>query len=381
MPAPKTQPKKSESADTKKKSNWDKIKEFEYELSKMQYNKRTQHHYGLVRAKIAELKKKEELRSSKGPATTGYSVRKTGDATVILVGFPSSGKSSLLNVLTNANSPVGAYEFTTLSVIPGLLEYKDAKIQILDVPGIVQGAASGKGRGREVLSVMQNADMAIILVDTLRPNAYNVIMEEVRDAHLRLNKRRPDVKIKKRPKGGIQIGKTVRLESLADETIVSVARELGLNNADILIRSDIGVDDLIDVIHGNKIYIPGLTVVNKIDLVDDGRLDEIKKEVHADVCISAEQKMNIDKLKDAIFERLDFIRVYCKEVGKKADLEIPLIMRRGNTIRDMCNKLHRDFVNKFRFAKIWGRSAKFPGQMQMLDHVLADGDVVQIHLK
>jgi ribosome-interacting GTPase 1 len=189
------------------------------------------------------------------------------------------------------------------------------------------------------------------------------------------------VKIKKRPKGGIQIGKTVRLESLADETIVSVARELGLNNADILIRSDIGVDDLIDVIHGNKIYIPGLTVVNKIDLVDDGRLDEIKKEVHADVCISAEQKMNIDKLKDAIFERLDFIRVYCKEVGKKADLEIPLIMRRGNTIRDMCNKLHRDFVNKFRFAKIWGRSAKFPGQMQMLDHVLADGDVVQIHLK
>ena len=380
MPAPKNQPKKPEASD-KKKTNWDKIKEFEDELSKMQYNKRTQYHYGLVRAKIAELKKKEELRSSKGPATTGYSVRKTGDATVILVGFPSSGKSSLLNVLTNANSPVGAYEFTTLSVIPGLLEYKDAKIQILDVPGIVQGAASGKGRGREVLSVMQNADMAIILVDTLRPNAFNVIMDEVRDAHLRINKRKPDVKIKKRPKGGIQIGKTVRLENLADETIVSIARELGVSNADILIRSEMGVDDLIDVIQGNKIYIPGLTVLNKIDLVDDERLEEIKKDIHPDVCISAELKINIDGLKDAIFDKLDFIRVYCKEAGKKADLEVPLIMRRGNTIRDMCNKLHRDFVNKFRFAKIWGRSAKFPGQMHMLNHVLQDGDIVQIHLK
>jgi len=367
--------------DKKKSSNWEKIQEMEAELSKMQYNKRTQYHYGLVRAKIAELKRKEEARQAKGPATHGYSVRKTGDATVILVGFPSSGKSSILNAITNANSPVGAYEFTTLSVIPGLLEHKSAKIQILDVPGIVQGAASGRGRGREVLSVMQNADMAIILVDTLRPNAYKVMMDEIRDAHLRINKVKPDVKIKRRPKGGIQIGKTVRLENLSDDTIKSVARELGLSNAEILIRSDIGVDDLIDVIQANKVYIPGLTVLNKIDLVDKDRLDELKRELRPDVCVSAELKTNMDELKEAIFNRLNFIRVYCKEVGKKADLQVPLIMRRRNTIRDMCNKLHRDFVNKFRFAKVWGKSAKFPGQMLMLNHVLEDGDIVQIHLK
>jgi ribosome-interacting GTPase 1 len=245
----------------------------------------------------------------------------------------------------------------------------------------VKGAASGRGRGREVLSVMQNADMAIILVDTLRPDAYRVIMDEIRDAHLRINKRKPDVRIKKKAKGGIQVGKTVRLENLSDDTIKSVARELGLNNADILIRSEIGVDDLIDAIQANKIYIPGLTVLNKIDLIDNERLEELKRELRPDVCVSAEQKTNMDKLKDAIFDRLSFIRVYCKEVGKKADLQVPLIMRKGNTIRDMCNKLHRDFVNKFRFAKVWGRSAKFPGQMLMLNHVLEDGDIVQIHLK
>lgn len=365
----------------KKVSNWDRIQELEHELSKMQYNKRTQHHYGLVRAKIASLRKKEESRVSKGPKTTGYSVRKSGDATVILVGFPSAGKSSLLNVLTNANSPIGAYEFTTLDVIPGLLEHKDAKIQILDVPGIVRGAASGKGRGREVLSVLQNADLALIIVDTLRPNAYNVILKEIYDSHLRLNKQKPDVRIKKKSKDGIRIGKTVSLPLLSDETIVSVCKEMRINNAEVLIRSEIGVEDLIDVIEANKIYIPGITVLNKIDLVEDDRLEEIRKEVNPDICISAEKKIKTEEVKELIFQKLRFIRVYCKEVGKKADMGIPLILRQGSTIRTMCDKLHRDFINKFRFARVWGPSAKFPGQRLMLSHELKDMDVVQIHLR
>ncbi|MBW2997240.1 50S ribosome-binding GTPase, partial [Candidatus Woesearchaeota archaeon] len=340
---PKAPPKKPK-PEKKKVSNWDRIQELEQELSKMQYNKRTQHHYGLVRAKIAGLKKKEESRVAKGPKTTGYSVRKSGDATVILVGFPSAGKSSLLNLLTNANSPIGAYEFTTLDVIPGLLEHKDAKIQILDVPGIVRGAASGRGRGREVLSVLQNADLALLIVDTLRPNAHNVMLKEIHDAHLRLNKQKPDVRIKKKSKDGIRIGKTVKLPLLSDDTIVSVCKEMRINNAEVLIRSEIGVEDLIDVIESNKIYIPGITVLNKIDLVEDDRLEEIKKEIKPDICISAEKKINIDEVKEIIFQKLRFIRVYCKEVGKKADMGVPLILRQGSTIRTMCDKLHRDFI-------------------------------------
>jgi small GTP-binding protein len=373
--------KKTDAAPKKKTSNWDRIQDMEKELSSMQYNKRTQHHYGLVRAKIAELKKKEEARRASGPKTTGYSVKKSGDATVILVGFPSAGKSSLLNAITNANSPVGAYEFTTLDVVPGLLEHKDAKIQILDVPGIVQGAASGRGRGREVLSVLQNADLALILVDTLRPNALNVITKEIYDSHLRLNKRKPDVKITKKSKDGIRIGKTVRLPELTDETIVAICKEMRIMNAEILIRSPIDADDFIDVIEKNKIYIPGLTILNKIDLVDDKRLKEIKEEVKPDLCISAQENINLEQLKEAIFDRLDFIRVYCKEVGKPADMDIPLIMKRDSTIRTMCEKLHRDVVTKFKFAKVWGVSAKFPGQRLMLRHRLKDKDVVEIHLR
>jgi len=110
-----------------KKTSYDKIKEFEHELSTTKYNKKTQHHIGLVKAKIANLKKKELVRSASKGKKEGYSVRKTGDGTVIMLGFPSVGKSTLLNKITNANSPIGSYDFTTLSVIPGTMEYKHAK--------------------------------------------------------------------------------------------------------------------------------------------------------------------------------------------------------------------------------------------------------------
>lgn len=365
----------------KKVSNDDKIKELEAEMSKMQYNKRTQHHYGLLRAKIAMLKKKDEARSSKKGKTEGYAVRRSGDATVILVGFPSAGKSSLLNELTNADSPVGSYEFTTLSVVPGLLEYKGAKIQILDVPGIVAGAASGKGRGREVLSVLQNADLGLILLDTLRPNAKKVIEKEIFDSHLRLNKKKPDVKIKKTMKNGIRIGRTVPTPELTDIMIKSICKEFKISNADVLIRSKINSEEFIDVLENNKIYIPGLIALNKIDLVDYDRLEEITDETGADIGVSAQKKVNLEELKELIFSKLEFIRVYCKEVGKPADMKEPLILRKGVTVEGMCLKLHKDFVKKFKFSRIWGPSAKFPGQRLMLQHVLQDEDVVEIHVR
>ncbi len=325
--------------------------------------------------------KRDAARSAKKGKVEGYTVRRSGDATVILVGFPSAGKSSLLNEITNAESPVGAYEFTTLSVVPGLLEHKGAKIQILDVPGIVAGAASGKGRGREVLSVLQNADLGLILLDTLRPNAKKVIEKEIFDAQLRLNKKKPDVKITKKIKNGILIGRTVRTPELTDVMIKSICKELRISNAEVLIRSKINAEEFIDVIEGNKIYIPGLIALNKMDLVDYDRLNEIENETKADISISAQKKVNLEELKEVIFNHLEFIRIYCKEAGKPADMKEPLILRRGVTIDGMCRKLHKDFVKKFKFSRVWGPSAKFPGQRLMLHHTLQDEDVVEIHLR
>ncbi|MBW3015216.1 GTP-binding protein [Candidatus Woesearchaeota archaeon] len=361
-------------------STSDKIRELEKELSTTKYNKRTQHHIGLVKAKIRMLKEKQESRSRSGPKFEGYTVKKSGDASVILIGFPSVGKSTLLNALTGANSQVGAYDFTTLDVVPGILEYNEAKIQILDVPGIVKGAASGKGRGKEVLSVMRNADLVLMLVDALHPEHYRVIKKEVYDSHLRLNQKRPDVTITKTEKGGIDLGTTCKLTKLTKETIKAILQEFRINNARVVIREDITPDQLIDVIEKNKIYIPGITILTKIDLIPSLQLAKLKKDIRPDLAISSQQKIGIEQLKDLIFNKLNFMRVYTKEVGKKADLTDPLIIAKSSTIRDVCRKLHKDFEVKFRFARVWGNSAKFPGQKLSLNHVLKDKDIVEIHI-
>lgn len=357
-----------------------KIRELQEKIANTPYNKKTQSAIGMYKAQIAKLREKQEKSSSSGPGE-GWEVRKTGDGTVILVGFPSAGKSTLLNQLTDADSKVGLYSFTTLSCIPGVMKYRYANIQILDVPGIVKGAATGRGRGKEVLSSMRNADLCLILLDATKPQEYDVITQEIYDIQIRLNQKKPDVKINKTSKDGIRIGSTVKLTHLDEETIIRILKEFRINNAEVVLRDDITADQFIDCVEGNKKYMEAITVINKADLVTPERLAKLKGKYDADLSISAENGDGIAELKEFIFEKLDLIRIYLKEPGENADLEEPLIMFRDSRIRDVCDKLHRDFVKKFRYARIWGSSAKFPGQKVHDKHVLKDDDILEIHLR
>lgn len=359
-----------------------KIKDLEDQISKTKYNKRTQHSIGLMKAQLAKLKEKHEVSSSKGgPQGVGYSVKRSGDGTVIMVGYPSTGKSTLLNALTDADSEVGAYAFTTLTVIPGMLDYNHAKIQILDVPGIVHGAASGRGRGKEVLSTMRNADLCMIILDSLHPEHLNSIKQEIYETGIRINMKKPDVKIKKTSKDGIRIGRTVPTPDLDDETINSILRAFRINNAEVLIRSTVDQDEFIDCIQENKKYMPAIIVLNKMDLISKEELDKMKKKLDIDIAVSGHSMVNLDKLKDLIFQRLELIRLYLKEPGKEADMKEPLIIFKDSSIKDVCEKLHREFVSKFKFARVWGKSAKFGGQKLSLSHVLKDNDVLELHIR
>jgi len=200
------------------------IQEVEEEIRKTQYNKATSHHIGRLKAKIARMRDEIEKKSSSKGGGEGYSVKKSGDGTVTLVGFPSVGKSTLLNKVTGAKSEVGAYEFTTLTVVPGVLEHKGATIQFLDVPGLVKGASSGRGRGKEVISVIRNSDMVIFLLDVFQPKHYEVLMDELYQAGIRVDEVPPDVSIKRKDRGGIEINSTIELD-LNEETIKAVLDE------------------------------------------------------------------------------------------------------------------------------------------------------------
>ncbi len=353
------------------------IQEVEEEIKKTPYNKATSHHIGKLKAKLARLRDEVVKKSAKSGGGEGYSVRKSGDATVTLVGFPSVGKSTLLNKLTGANSEVGAYEFTTLDVIPGVLEHNNATIQILDVPGLVKGAASGRGRGREVISVVRNCDLVVFMLDVFQNYHHGVLTQELYDAGIRLNQKAPDVVIKRQDRGGVTISSTKELD-LTEDLIKAILNEYKIHNAHVLIRDKIDVDQLIDVIMGNRVYIPAVVVVNKVDMADQYVLKKCKDEYPEATYISADKEENLEAVKDLIYEALDFIRVYLKPQGGPADMEEPLIVRKGTTVGDVCDHLHRDFRRKFRYSQIWGTSAKHPGQRAGLEHVLDDKDLLTL---
>jgi uncharacterized protein len=355
------------------------IEEFEAELRKTKYNKRTQHHIGLVKAKIARLKREVQTEAKKGGKHVGYSVKRTGDATVAFVGFPSVGKSTLLNALTNAESEVGEYDFTTLDVVPGVLFHNGAKIQLLDIPGLIEGAAKGAGRGKEVFSVVKACDLVLIVMDPKTANSYSQILTEVYGADIRLNCVPPDVSVKRKGFGGIDLGSVRRLTKLDDETVKGIMRELGFTNASIVIRKDITQDELVDVLEGNRVYMPGITVVNKLDTISLAEKGRIHKLVKPDLFISSEDGTHIAALKELIFQRLKLMRIFMKDPGKDPDMDEPLIMHKGDTIGNVCNKLHRSIIKRFRYAKVWG-SSKFPGQQLGENYMLKDNDVVQLVL-
>ena len=355
----------------------DKIAEIEEEIANTKYNKATQHHIGKLKAKLAQLRE-DVVTSSSGPKGSGYGVRKAGDATVALVGLPSVGKSTLLNCLTDADSETGSYAFTTLDVVPGVLKYNDANIQILDLPGLIEGAARGAGRGKEVLSVIRSADLIVHVVDATEP-APHVILKELYDSGLRLNSRPPNGSISKTGIGGIEVI-SITEQELEEEAIKTIVREYGIVNAQVVLRQKITIDDLVDILAKTRVYAPSFNVLTKVDMVNSDQLKEASSTFGSEgfVEISAPTGKGIEKLKKKIYEYLDFISIYMKPQGEKADLEEPMVVRKGTTIAEISQRLHRDFIRKFRYSQVWGPSAKFPGQTVGLNHEVQNGDVVSI---
>ncbi len=356
------------------------IKEIEEEIKKTQYNKATQHHVGLLKAKIAILRQKQEARSKKSPGE-GFAVKKSGDATACLLGFPSVGKSTILNRLTNAESRTAAYAFTTLTCIPGVLNYKSAKIQILDVPGIIKGAAGGAGKGREVLAVVRNSDLVILVADIFDLKQIEAIRKELYDANIRLDEGIPEVTIKTTLRGGIHLATLKKLTKISTETVLAILKEYKINNAYVTIREDITAERFIDALEGNRTFLPSLLILNKSDLASKEQIESSVKTTGG-MPVSAASNKYMEELKEVIFQRLKFIRIYLKEYGKKADMDEPLIMKSGTRVREVCQKLHKDFVAKFKYARVWGKSAKYPGEKYTnLDHLMMDQDVLEIKLR
>jgi len=343
----------------------EKIKAIQDEIGRTQLNKATEHHIGLLKAKIAKLKREQEAvqikKSSK--KSDGFDVRRTGDATVVIIGLPSVGKSTLLNALTGSKSSVGAFQFTTVTVVPGILDYRGAKIQMLDLPGIIKGASNGRGLGKRILSVARSADIVLLVLDVFQPYHEDVLINELSNIGIRLNKKPPNIVIEKSTTGGIAIAQQVKLKKMSEKLMKDILNVYGYTSARVVIREDIDSEQLVDFLTGNKTYAKSITILNKIDLVDKKFLKKVSKKLKTEfIPVSANSSDNIAELRDRIYDELQFIRIYLRPKGGETDYKEPLIIRNGNSVLDVCNKLHRKLRKDFRYGLVWGKSVKFGGQ-------------------
>jgi len=363
-----------------------KIAAIEAEYARTQKNKATSYHLGTLKAKLAKLK--SELINGPGgkssgskDAGRGFDVNKSGDTRIGLVGFPSVGKSTLLTSLTGTRSEAAAYEFTTLTCIPGTMNYKGARIQVLDLPGIIEGAADGKGRGRQVISTARTCNLILVVLDASKPVTHKKIIEqELFNFGIRINQKRPEIKIVKKESGGIGYQEMVtQTKGMNSEVVRLVMKEYKVSCAEVIVREDVTVDQFIDVIEGNRSYVPVLYVFNKIDSITIEELD-ILDNMPNYVPISSTLKWNLEELLEAVWDRCNMLRIYTKPKGRMPDYEEPVILHasRNPTIEEFCNRLHKSLISEFAHAFVWGKSAKHQPQRCGKDHVLADEDIVQI---
>jgi small GTP-binding protein len=371
----------------------ERIKELEERLASTIPNKHTMKSINYIKAQLAKLR--EELiiiASSKKGGGAGFGIKKSGDAQVAFIGFPSVGKSSLLNLLTegNTHSKVAEYDFTTITAIPGMMTIEKANIQLIDLPGIILGASAGKGRGKEVIGAVRTAELMLIIICFRNNGSINfsdldIIRKELYNTGIRLNTRPPRIVIKERPRGGIHFSCKGEQNMDKDE-VKALMIELGVLNAGVYFAEPgITPNQLIDYVMGNRRYTKEFVVINKSDLMKTPiPAETITEAIGHDhwIMISAKNQENINALRHKIFLELDLIRVYLKPPRREADLSKPIILHHGDTIETLCLKIHKRFIKDYRYSLIWGDSAKHPGQkFENLDHVLKDGDIISIYLK
>lgn len=360
----------------------EKIKAIEDEMSKTQKNKATSFHLGQLKAKLAKLRREllTDSSSGGGGGGVGFDVARTGVATIGFVGFPSVGKSTLLSKLTGTHSEAAAYEFTTLTTVPGIIKYKGAKIQMLDLPGIIEGAKDGKGRGKQVIAVARSVNLLFLVLDVNKPLHHKQIIEyELEGVGIRINKEPPNIIIQKKERGGINITTTAPLTHLDNDEIKAVMAEYKINSANIAFRCDATVDDLIDTIEAkSRRYIPAIYVLNKIDSFSIEELDLLNRIPNA-IPISSGQGWNLDDLLEMMWDRLKLVRVYTKPKGKLPDFNEPVVLRSDRcSVEDFCNSIHKSLVEDFKNALVFGKSVKHQPQVVGLGHNLADEDVITI---
>jgi len=356
-------------------------------LSLVPKHKGTERMCSQVKRQMAQLrdeidKKKKQAKTGGGPSLF---VQKAGAAQVTVIGPTNVGRSSLLRAVTNAQVEVTPYSFGTKQPVPGMLPYEDIQFQLVEIPPIVDGSSEGRADGFQNLSAVRNADGIIIVVDLTDDPAGNLLMVqgELDASRILTSKPEGEANIQRRGVGrDIQFVWEGELAGCTREEVVALLNEFRIRSALVRIRGSVTIDNVEDAIFGNAVYRPTLVFANKADLgADPGTIEQLR--MAADplevLVISAEKTPNLaTTIGNRLFKLLEIARIYTKEPGEEPARE-PVVVRRGITVGELARTIHNDFYRNFKYARIWGPSAKFPNEKVGLDRVLEDGTVIQLY--
>ena len=280
-----------------------------------------------IKTKISKLKEKVEKERSKKAGGFSLSVKKEGAAQIVLIGLPNSGKSFILNKLTGAKAEIANYEFTTKNPEIGVMDYNGVKIQIIELPALFEGFIDGD-KGPSYLAIARSADLVVLVVDGSSncEKQIKIIEGEFEQSYVKLKT--------------IKDYKTKNKTGLSEDLIKKYEKDLDDNTKNVLV------------------------VVNKV-------MTNFK--CAYPVCW-------VDDLKQGIWNMLGLVYVQTKLPSKKPDWP-PVALKAGNCISDLAGLVHKDFIRNFKYARIWGKSVKHDGTTVGLEHVLKEGDIVEIHTK
>jgi hypothetical protein len=302
----------------------EKVAALEEMLAIMPKHKGTDHLRAKLRTRIAQLTEASEKRLATKRASTV--IPKEGAAQIAVIGLPNSGKSQLVATITNASPAVAEYPFTTHSATPGMMEFENIKIQLIDTPPLVPAAIDFW-----LPPLLRRADALLIMVD---------------------------------------------LADAPQEQAEAIIRQL--ENMRIVIGDENKEDSEFITWHKKA-----LIVGNKLDLDNAGQGYVALRNKYEGrfplVAISVKQGTGLEGFKLKLYQLLDVIRVYTKAPGKKPVFTDPIVLPRGSTLEDAAADVHKDFRDRLKYARLWG-SGKHEGIMAKRDHVLQDGDIIELHL-
>ena len=331
--------KKAEEAYRKAREPKERLDGLKEMLRTIPKHKGTEHLQSDIKTRIKQLT--EELAGpKKGGKRSGPShvVRNEGAAQLCMIGPPNAGKSSLHARLTGSHSDVGPYPYTTHLPIPGMLPYEDVHFQLVDLPPV-----SAEFMEPWLVNTLQHADGVLLVIDVADPEC----LEQV----------------------------PIVLERLAEKKIFLRSSWPGLEAP-----AAQSADDEDDPF---RLDLPTVLIANKSDLDPDPDEVRILEELlglrFPALTVSAETGAGLDELGPFLFKALQIVRVYTKSPGKPADNDKPFTARHGDTVLDVAKLVHKDFARDLKFARMWG-SEVYDGQQVGHDHLVADGDLVELHV-